>query len=144
MVVFIVWIVFILSEQKKLEMHKRACENKDFCTVNMPCDDTKIIEFYQYQNSDKAPFIIYPDLECIIEEIDGCENNSENLSTTKVSKHISSGFSLSTVYSFRSIENKHDVHRGKNCTKKFCEFLRVHAMEIINFKKKKVKAAGIL
>ena len=144
MVVFIVWIVFILSEQKKLEMHKRACENKDFCTVNMPCDDTKIIEFYQYQNSDKAPFIIYADLECIIEEIDGCENNSENLSTTKVSKHISSGFSLSTVYSFRSIENNHDVHRGKNCTKKFCEFLRVHAMEIINFKKKKVKAAGIL
>ena len=144
MVVFIVWIVFILSEQKKLEMHKRACENKDFCTVNMPCDDTKIIEFYQYQNSDKAPFIIYADLECIIEEIDGCENNSENLSTTKVSKHISSGFSLSTVYSFRSIENNHDVDRGKNCTKKFCEFLRVHAMEIINFKKKKVKAAGIL
>ena len=95
MVISIVWIVFILSEQKKLELHKRACENKDFCTANMPCDDTKIIKFYQYQNSDKAPFIIYADLECIIEEIDGCENNSENLSTTKVSKHISSDFHYS-------------------------------------------------
>ena len=32
-------------------------------------EDTKILEFNQYQKSYKAPFIIY--LECIIEKIDG-------------------------------------------------------------------------
>ena len=63
----------------------------------MPSDDTKILEFNQYQRSDKAPFIIYADLECIIEKIDGCKNNSENLSTTKISKHIPSAFSMSTI-----------------------------------------------
>ena len=36
----------------------------------MPSEDTKILEFNQYQNSDKALFIIYADLECIIEIID--------------------------------------------------------------------------
>ena len=36
----------------------------------MPSDDSKILEFDQYQKSDKAPFIIYEDLECIIEKID--------------------------------------------------------------------------
>ena len=41
----------------------------------MPCKDTKILEFNQYQKSDKAPFIIYADLECIIEKINGCKNN---------------------------------------------------------------------
>ena len=41
-----------------------------------------------------------------------------------------------TISSFKSIENKHDVYRGKDCMKKFCESLRGHAMEIINFKKK--------
>ena len=105
----------------------------------MPFKNTKILEFNQYQKSDKAPFIIYADLECIIEKIDGCKNNPESSSTTKVSKHISSGFSLPTISSFRSIENKHDVYRGKDCMKKFCEFLREHAMKIINFKKKKMK-----
>ena len=30
--------------------------------------DTKIQEFNQCQKSDKAPFIIYADLECIIEK----------------------------------------------------------------------------
>ena len=48
----------------------------------MPSEDTKILEFNQYQKSDKAPFIIYADLECIIEKTDGCKNNPENSSTT--------------------------------------------------------------
>ena len=46
---------------------------------------------------------------------------------------------MSTISSFRSIENKHDIYRGKNCMKKFCESLREHAMKMINFKKKKMK-----
>ena len=36
----------------------------------MPCEDTKILEFNQNQKSDKAPFIIYVDFECIIEKFD--------------------------------------------------------------------------
>ena len=59
----------------------------------MASEGTKILEFNQYQKSDKAPFIIYADLECIIEKIDGCENNPEISSTTKVSKRIPSVFS---------------------------------------------------
>ena len=76
---------------------------------------------------------------CIIEKIDGCKNNSENSSTTKVSKHIPSGFSISTISMFRRIENKHDVYRGKDCMKKFCELLREPSMKTNNFKKKKMK-----
>ena len=54
----------------------------------MPSEDTKILQFNQYQKSDKAPFINYADLECLMENIDGCKNNPENSSTSKVSKHI--------------------------------------------------------
>ena len=32
-----------------------------------------------------------------------------------------------------------DVYRGKDCMKKFCKFLREHAMKVINTKKKKMK-----
>ena len=58
---------------------------------------------------------------------DGCKNNPENLSTTKVGEHIPSGFANSAIASFRSIKNKHDAYRGKYVTK-FCEFLRQHSM----------------
>ena len=67
--------------------------------------------------------------------IDGWENDPEIPSTTKVSEHIPSCFLMSTISSFRSMENMHD----KDCMKKFCEFLREHAMKVINFKKKKMK-----
>ena len=94
-----------------------------------------VLEFNQYQKSDKAPIFIYVYLEYLIEKIDRCRNNFENSSTTKVSKHIRSGFSMSTISSFRNIENKRDVYRGKDCMETFWEFLRKHAMKIINFKK---------
>ena len=80
-------------------------------------------------------------------KIDGCRNNLENSSTSKVSEHILSSFSISTISSFRSIESKHDVYRGSNCMKKFFEFLGDHAMKIINFQKNEVinkRAAGII
>ena len=75
----------------------------------------------------------------MIEKIDGCKNNPENSSTSKVSEHIPLGFSMSTISSFRSIENQHDMYRGKDCIKNFWEFLREQVMKIINFKKKKIK-----
>ena len=75
----------------------------------MPCEDTKILQFDPYQKSDKALFIICADIGCIAEKIDGCKNNPEKSSTTKVSKHIPWGFSMSTISSFRSMENKRGI-----------------------------------
>ena len=49
----------------------------------MPSEDTKVLEFNQYQKSDQVPLIIYADLEGLIEKIDGCKNNPENSVTTK-------------------------------------------------------------
>ena len=46
---------------------------------------------------------------------------------------------MSTSSSYRSIENKHDVCRGKDCMKEFCEFLREHVMKVINVENKKMK-----
>ena len=85
------------ATEKKLDPYKKVCENKDFCKVIMPSEATKILEFNQYQKSDKAPFIIYADFECLIEKIDECKKSSENSFTTKVGQHFPSGFSMSTI-----------------------------------------------
>ena len=53
----------------------------------MPSEENKILEFNYYQKSDKAPFVIYADLECLIGKTDGCKKNLENPSTAKVGKH---------------------------------------------------------
>ena len=106
----------------------------------MPSEDTKMVEFNQYQKFDKSPFIIYADLEYLIEKNDRCKNNPEISTIARVGEHIPSGFSMTTVLSFKNIEIKHDVYRGKDVMKKYCESLREHTVEKINFEKKKIKS----
>ena len=74
----------------------------------MLSDDIKKFAFNQFQKSDKAPFIIYYVLACILEKIDGFKNNPKTSSSTKVSEHTPFIFSMSTLSSFRRKENKHD------------------------------------
>ena len=92
----------------------------------MPYEDTKILEFNHYQKSDKASFIIYSYPQCLVEKRDGCKNDPENSSTTKIRDHIPSCFSVPAVSSIGSVENKHDVCKGKDCLKMFSKYLREH------------------
>ena len=129
-------MVFIRLEQKsKLESHKKICENKDFCGVAMPSEDTKILQFNLYHKSDKRPSNIYADIESLIKRMDGCKNDFENSSKTKVGEHIPCQYSLSRIWTFDSIENKHDVYRREDCMKKLCESLKQHKMTLTNEQK---------
>ena len=51
---------------------------------------------------------------------------------------------MSAIYSSRSIKNKHDVYRDKDCMKKFRDFFRKHTIKIINFKNKKNETGIII
>ena len=106
----------------------------------MPSEDTNILEFNQHQKCNKAPFLPYADLECLVEKTDGWKNNPKNSSIIKVRDDNPSSFSMSAISSFKSIENKRDVYRGKGCMKKFCQSLGEHRMEMSSFKKKRMKS----
>ena len=84
------------------------------------------------------PYIIYADIESLIRKIDECANNSETSSTTKIGLHIPCGYSMSTIWGFDHIENKHTLYRGKDCMETFCDSLKEHSKNISNFEKKKI------
>ena len=123
--------------KNKLELHKKVCENRDYCQVEMPNKDNNTIAFNQ-KDYGKAPFVIYADLECLLEKINTCYNNPEESSTTEINKHTPSSYSLFTNCSFDERKNKLDYYRGEDCMKKFCKDLRKHATKIINCNKKEV------
>ena len=127
------------STRNKLEEHKKICENHNYCNVEMPNEINKIIKYNQVEKSIKLRFIIYADLECLLEKMSTCYNNPEESSTTEINKHTSSGYSLFTHCSFDKTKSKLDCYRGKDCMKKFCKDLREHATKIINYEKKKMK-----
>ena len=111
--------------KNKLESHKKICENRNYCNVEMPNECNKIIKYNQGEKSIKSPFIIY---ECLLEKISTCYNNPEKSSTAEINKHTP----LGTHCSFDETKNKLDYYRGEDCVKKFCKDLREHATKIIN------------
>ena len=105
--------------ENRLKKHKKVCENHDYCYVKIPEEGNKILRYSQGEKSIKVPFIIYSDLECLLEKVNTCHNNPEKSSTTKINKHTLSGYSLLTHCSFDTTKNKLDYYRGKNYLKTF-------------------------
>ena len=97
------------STEDKLKKHKDACENHDYCYMEMPNEDNNT-----------------------------CHNYPWKLSTTKINKHTASGYLLFTNRSFDTTKNKLNYYRGKNCMKNFRIGLRQHATKIINYEKKEM------
>ena len=104
----------------------------------MPEQNNQILKYNQKDKSMKVPFIVYSDLECLLEKTNTCYNNPEKSSTTKINKHTPSGYSSFTHCSFDTAKNKLDYYRGKNCMKNFCLELREHVTKIINYEKKEM------
>ena len=79
----------------------------------MPIWFEKILKYNLGEESLKAPFAIYLDLECYLKKEQSCQNNPKKLYTEKKAKHEPSGWAMFTKYSFDKIEDKLDYYRGK-------------------------------
>ena len=104
----------------------------------MSTKNNNIIKYNQGEKSIKLPFVVYADLECLLEKMSTCQNNSNESPTTEINKHTLSGYSIFTHCSFDQTKNKLDHYRGKDCMKKFSKDLREHATKIIYYEKQKM------
>ena len=62
-------------------------------------------------------------MESQSENINTCDNNPEEYSTTKTDKHTQCALSMFKHCSFESKKDKHNFFRGEYLTKTFCEDL---------------------
>ena len=53
----------------------------------MPNENNKILKYNHGEKSMKAPFIVYSDLESLLEKVSTCHDNPKKSSTTKINKH---------------------------------------------------------
>ena len=84
----------------KLKKHENVCENHDYCYVEIPKEDNKILKYNHGNKSMKIQVIIHAGLESLLKKISTCHNGPIKLSTTKRNKHSPSGYSLLTHCSF--------------------------------------------
>ena len=53
----------------------------------MPTKNNNIIKYNQGEKSIKLPFVVYADLECLLEKMSTCQNNPNESSTAEINKH---------------------------------------------------------
>ena len=109
-----------------------------FCRIDMPKENEKI-KYLAGEKSLKAPFIVYADLECLLEKVQSFPNNPQSSHTERKGEHESSEYAQSLICSFDDTKNKSYFYREKDCIEKYCKDLKERGMEIINFKKKEMK-----
>ena len=122
----------------KFKSHESLCKDHDYCHVKMPEAHSNILKFNHEQKSLRIPFVTYVDTESLFEKVSTCDNNPQESYTKKIYKHAVCSYSLFINCLLDSNKNKHDFYRGENPTKKICAYLRKHANQIINCKKKNV------
>ena len=106
------------STEKNLKKHETVYNDHNYY-VDMLNEEKKILKYNHGEKSLKAPFMIYVDLECLLEIIHSYQNNPGKFYTEKKTKHMSSGYSLFTNCSFDTAKNKLGCYRAKDVWKSF-------------------------
>ena len=63
------------STENRLKRHERVCNDHDYCHVEMPNEDNKILKYNHGEKSLKVSAIINVDIENLLPKMHSCENN---------------------------------------------------------------------
>ena len=64
------------TTKNKLKEHEEICNNHNGCHIQMPKWFEKILKYNPGEKLLRAPFAIYPDLDCLLEKEQSRENNN--------------------------------------------------------------------
>ena len=112
--------------KNKLKKHENVCKNHYYCNIEIK-KDNKILEYNYVEKTITVRFLIYADIESLLERINTSHNNPEKSSTIKINSHAPRGYSLFTHCSFDAKKkSKPSSYRGKNKMIKFGKYLKEH------------------
>ena len=66
----------------------------------------KILKYNPGEKSLKVPFVVYPNLECLLRKTDTCKNDPKKSSTEKKAENTPWGYLVVTCCSFDKLKNK--------------------------------------
>ena len=111
------------TSEKVLSTHKNNCiQLNGTQAVKMPNKDNNILKFNNYHKQQPVPFVIYADLEAIIEKISGCQPNNNKSYTEAYQKHTPCGCGYKIVCCYEDKYSKPLVmYRGEDAAYIFIE-----------------------
>ena len=121
-------------EESSRDEHLDYCINNKSVKVEMR-HKTPIVQYSDGQFQYKVPFIMYADFEYILEPIQGAGNDPMMSSSRRVNNHIPSGWCIRSEFAYGpsrpetplgsngKVENPLKLYRGRDCIKKFCDYV---------------------
>ena len=61
------------SKIDTIKKHQNVCKDHDYYHVEMPDKDNNILKYNHGEKSMKVPFIIYADIESLLEKLSTCQ-----------------------------------------------------------------------
>ena len=107
------------STENRLRKHERACNDHDYCHVEMLNEDKEILKYNRGEKSMKVPFMTDVDLESLLEKTLPCQNNPKKYYIEKkLSIHLLVTQRLQVVYLMQQKTNL-IITEGKTVWKGF-------------------------
>ena len=99
------------SSTEKLDAHTVDCKQINDCAIRLPSEKDKWLEFGNYCNKERTPFVVYADLECVLRKME-----PEN--TSRFSNQHHEVFSIG-YYTHCSYDNTLSYYRFRRIIKCF-------------------------
>ncbi|KAK5644551.1 hypothetical protein RI129_005851 [Pyrocoelia pectoralis] len=108
------------SSNACLEKHLIHCNQINKCSVKLPDETNKFLEFKHFAYQEKVPFVVYADLESILEK---CADNQVT-NTQLCEKHIPFSVAYYLKCSYDDSLSKFRLYRGNDCIQWFVKELQ--------------------
>ncbi|XP_024871338.1 uncharacterized protein LOC112454272, partial [Temnothorax curvispinosus] len=110
--------------REKLSAHSVDCGKMNDCVIVLPNDDDKWLFFRDHSRKERLPFVVYADLECVLEK-EKIDNDNVKRYTYQHHRAFSVGYYLCSPYD--EIGPGYRFRRGEDCVSWFVNELNVIA-----------------
>jgi len=98
------------------------CREMNDCAIRLPSDDDKWLSFSNHNRKERVPFIIYADLECILEKTDSDPRTSQHHRVFSIGYYVRCSYDESLSY--------YQFRRDKDCVTWFVDELKEFAHRV--------------
>ena len=113
-------------QESSRDQHQAYCEDNESVRVEMPKQGSTV-EFKDGQNQFKVPFIMYADVELILELIESPNRNLYRSYTNEINQHTPSGWCVYSKFAYGYIDNLVRLYGSKDCIETFCSYIKGEA-----------------
>ncbi|XP_018404590.1 PREDICTED: uncharacterized protein LOC108781172 [Cyphomyrmex costatus] len=116
------------SSNEKLERHSEDCQKLNKCAIRLPRVEQRWLEFGNYYMKERAPFVVYADLECVLRKTEDAAGSS----SYAYQRHEMCSIAYYVHCSYDGALFEYRCWRGNDCVSWFARQLETLAHRVKN------------